>query len=351
MMNLLKRKFLYSLIPAAGFGRPLLLKDMRVSARCFSNVNQLPVKHIKDAIGLCIFTDILHKVEGTITKIPRKDNNFLVTYSDSSKQILKTHCFAEEDKISIAREKALYAAAAKVGEKTSHIPKPICIKERKDAGNLYIEMLFEWTGESLFAHGPPGPKSILEWAKQSVAGQKAGVETRVPHLGIKPGTLGWYKGLLKISDIVHPEDLGNTKELIKTTISPYIKGEKFCYFPPELLGGREYDNEKVDVYCWGMHFYRITTGKGIMEIWQECEKYKMGKEENYKDFMQILDGIKIKNGQALQDQFIPILKAALSFESTNRPTFKSLDTLISAIKLSQQNILPLHMTIDTTLII
>ena len=291
-------------------------------------------KHQSAFNEICVFTKVLSENVATLTRIPRKENTYLVTNEDSSKSILKTFCFDAEDKWSIEIQRNLFNTGVKAAAETEHITKPLKICEETQDGNIFMEVLIEWPGEPLLRGKPPNASHILNWAKQTLKGQSKAVKKNVYHFGIKPGTLGWNKGLLKISDVTHNSELENAKSLIKCTKSPYINAERFCYFPPEILNESGYYDEMVDVYCWGMHFYRIISGKGLKQMWEECESFKI-KDKNYSKFMKEVSNLKIEGveGKLLESKLIPILKDVLVKEENSRPTFDSLYKIVSEISI------------------
>ena len=127
-------------------------------------------------------------------------------------------------------------------------------------------------------------------------------------------------------------------------------GCTYCYCPPEILhkdilnGDMNFVLEKIDVYCWGMTMYCLITGKNDEELANEVDLYKeMGKD--YNKFMQILDGIVIKDDpdQSLTKFFIPILKKSLEKNPTDRPSFaeikKKLDEFIQFYRINEKVLL------------
>lgn len=133
------------------------------------------------------------------------------------------------------------------------------------------------------------------------------------------------------------EELDGTHSLLEANFTPFIQAEKFAYLPPQLLQDTVYNgyiNEKVDVYGWGMHFYRLLSGKPLPEIWKECELYKI-QLNKYDRFEEKVEQVKEKwkNVPALGEKLHKLVKLALDYNEGDRPKFSELHEEIKNINL------------------
>eukprot|EP01022_Parablepharisma_sp_SALTPOND_P020869 TRINITY_DN391_c0_g1_i3.p1 TRINITY_DN391_c0_g1~~TRINITY_DN391_c0_g1_i3.p1 ORF type:complete len:344 (+),score=30.97 TRINITY_DN391_c0_g1_i3:477-1508(+) len=305
---------------------------------------------IKHAIGLIVFSDILDGESGTISKI-QDEKVFLIEYSDGKKHVLKTYCYKENEYKRIEFAKKEYKLSEELGKVTPHVAKGIRLRELSKDKKKYIEALFEWGGESLYdiitSADSISPKLILSWAKQSTSAFSAAEKLGIFHSDIKPKNIVIHEGLLKVIDFGSAIEMSSKASLLHTT-NCKVRAVTSLYLPPEFFKeyqhapsgyskGFKLNHGKNDVYCWGMTFYHVLTRKSEDELEEECMEYKLEGSAEYEGFMAKVEEIKIKGigGDALCSQFIPILQTALAFDSTDRPTFKSLHRLISAINLPQ----------------
>ncbi len=298
------------------------------------------VGHVK---GICIFTDILDKYSTTATVHRKGDkhNVLLVQYPDQHKEILKLFSFSRGEEQEIQEAQTEYDYAKQVSDLTPYVAKPVKLSKLEQKERTYIEMLFEYGGESLYkmtVENKAGvtADTVLEWAKQSLAGMRAAEKVGVFHSDIKPENMVFDGTTVKLIDFGGAVRM--SRHSLQVSRPSKIAAYTECYLPPEIFSMRK-DNPqhgKIDVYCWGMSFYQILTHKTCKELDDECNAYKNGDEGQYNKFLDMVQKITLKGkrGEALTSRLVPILVVALSYNPHDRPTFACMCKLVDAIKLA-----------------
>lgn len=294
-------------------------------------------KQITDAAGFWYFTDILKGKVGTIENVDQHNTVFLITLKNGTKEILKTFR-SNIDEEAFANAKLEYTIPMKLAKYTEHVAKPIDIKEFYYSDCNFIEILFEWGGESLLKlmEENPEPETILDWAKQSLEALEVEEKVGIFHSDIKPENLVYANNMLKIIDFGSSVDLTSKTLLLKATTSLKVRAATYCYLPPELLmdaNNNKIQHGKVDVYCWGMSFYHILSKKKKEQLWEECNEYKRI-ERRYSGFLHKV-GQLASMVPLLGERIVPILKSALAYDPSDRPSFAALYTLVAGIKLEK----------------
>ena len=180
---------------------------------------------------------------------------------------------------------------------------------------LYIEILFEYAGKEL------SEKLEIDKAydlmRQSATALTLLNNSRITHLDIKPENMVYNEdtGILKLIDMGSAYNHSSTTELYKDVkledrINNPIRSFTFEYSAPELLKYIKSKRERMymdineeedkkfyfksemviaglDSYCWGMSFYKLLLDKSIKVLRDENERYKLGTEENYANFIHI----------------------------------------------------------------
>jgi len=95
--------------------------------------------------------------------------------------------------------------------------------------------------------------------------------------------------------------------------------------PPELLNEKRDDMlklGKIDIYCWGMTFYQIIT----LKTPEENNKFKLGNETEYKEFMKVLKNSKTKRKDSEKlEKLLSIVEMALAFNPNEGKSFAEID--------------------------
>ena len=105
-------------------------------------------------------------------------------------------------------------------------------------------------------------------------------------------------------------DINNKKkELSGKTGSPY-------HYAPEILAGRKYHGDKVDIFCAGICLICMMTGKyGFIEASKNNELYRLIMIKKYNDYWDIIDNNK-KLSQSFKELFVKMVASG----PENRPT-------------------------------
>eukprot|EP00826_Nyctotherus_ovalis_P056489 TRINITY_DN7638_c0_g3_i3.p1 TRINITY_DN7638_c0_g3~~TRINITY_DN7638_c0_g3_i3.p1 ORF type:complete len:243 (+),score=69.78 TRINITY_DN7638_c0_g3_i3:129-857(+) len=234
---------------------------------------------------------------------------------------------------------------------TEHVVKGIDVKELCVDGKVYVECLYEWGGTSLYdlmmSKKEMSTKTILSWARQSIEGLRAAESQGIFHSDIKPQNMVILNNTLKIIDFGSSVNMLSKTQLLHTTMAK-IRGVTPAYLPPEVFKqfakgqfslvdeGFKFNHNKADVYCWGMSFYQVLTRKSIIELTEECNKYKRGDKTKYEEFIDKVREVGRKSEGALKG-FVGVLEAALAFDSKDRPTFGLLAILIANLHVCSVN--------------
>ena len=109
-------------------------------------------------------------------------------------------------------------------------------------------------------------------------------------------------------------DINNQKiKLSGAAGSPY-------HYAPEILSGRKYDGERVDIFCAGICLICLVTGKfGFVEASRNDELYKLIMRKKYNDYWDIIDSNK-KLSQSFKELFVKMV----AYRPDNRPTIEEI---------------------------
>ena len=92
------------------------------------------------------------------------------------------------------------------------------------------------------------------------------------------------------------------------------------HFAPEILRGRNYDGEKIDIFCAGVSLICLMTGKfGFYEASRSDDFYKLIIMKKTDDYWDILD----KDGK-LSNQFKDLYIKMVAFNPKDRPTINEI---------------------------
>jgi serine/threonine protein kinase len=202
---------------------------------------------------------------------------------------------------------------------------------------LYIEILFEYGGESLHKLGKLSIDSVYNLMKQSANALTLLHSTGITHLDIKPANIVYNKDtdLLKVIDMGGSYGYGGSSVLYNPTISMQDKVREYTreFAPPELLqaekaadlSGFKFIMGTVDVYCWAMCFYSILLNKTPSVLANEVTYYKLKTEANYDNFIKgmkaSMSEIKVNEGimKVKKDFIVKELGKALEYRPDKRP--------------------------------
>ena len=87
------------------------------------------------------------------------------------------------------------------------------------------------------------------------------------------------------------------------------------HFAPEILAGKNYDGEKVDIFCAGICLICMMTGKfGFAEASRSDELYKLIIKKKYNDYWDIID-----SNKKLSNSFKELFIQMVAYNPNNRP--------------------------------
>ena len=162
---------------------------------------------------------------------------------------------------------------------------------------LYIEIIFEYGGESLHKLGKLDIDSIYNLMKQSANALALLHNTGITHLDIKPANIVYNKDtdFLKVIDMGGSFGYGASSVIYNPTVNIQNKVREYTreFAPPELLrASNSKDMSKIrvimgtiDVYCWAMCFYTILLQKTPSVLTNEVNYYKLREETDYENFI------------------------------------------------------------------
>ena len=110
-------------------------------------------------------------------------------------------------------------------------------------------------------------------------------------------------------------DNGDKIKLYERAGSPF-------HYPPEIIIGKAYDGEKVDVFCAGVSLITLITGKfGFFEARRTDELYKFIAKKRYNEYWD-----KIDKNKTLSEQFKELYIKIVAYNPKDRP---SLDDILN----------------------
>jgi hypothetical protein len=120
----------------------------------------------------------------------------------------------------------------------------------------------------------------------------------------------------------------NPNEMVYMNTVKFIPTSKTSiYSPPEILQSKGEVNNSI-VYNWTMCFYLLLLDKSEKELERECKMYKLGAEEDYKDFLRLMEnglrmiGPKNYTEMKVKNFVIETLLEALKYKPNERPIIK-----------------------------
>ena len=225
-----------------------------------------------------------------------------------------------------------------------HFTKPLMIDHKvelaKDEGlhsNLYIEIIFEYGGESLSTLGKLDINQSYNLMRQSATALCLLHSAGLTHFDIKPDNMTYNKtkDFLKIIDMGSSYDCSTKSIIYNPTIK--LTGKinsltpEFC--PPEVIkfaynlasNQPNFIIGDIDVYCWAMCFYFLLLQKSAKDMVAEMNLYKSKTEEVYANYMKMtnigLNKIPTEGPieEKLKSTIVNILYKSLSYKPEDRP--------------------------------
>jgi len=294
----------------------------------------MPIKKpVKLSKGFYYFTSILDFCQdGFIEEI--STNSFTANlkskvykvYFGPNVYILKSLSCDNGSTDFVTDAKKEYAISNAMSQESSFIAAPIDMKDWVDesSGEIYVEMLFEYGGESLLSYFKQiSSTELMEIIRQTVSAFATMQKHGIFHSDIKLDNFVIKDGTVKVIDFGVSQELKKKTFLFKTSTGP-IKGGTLPYLPPEVFldASSKMCFGPIDVYSWGISMYQLITGKTIEQLGTECELYKKpGKD--YNGFLQIVKELKIKgDNEGFQSKIISdVLLKVLDYNPKNRPSF------------------------------
>jgi len=273
-------------------------------------------------------TDILSELTGKIYELT--DECFYIN-TDDKPLFLKKYVHENSDTFFIEASLNEYNITKFLGEITEHVAKPIKLGFEKTETETHIEILYENGGLDLIElMQRVKSDTVILWFMQSLKLMKLLELNGIFHSDLKTDNFVFRNGILKLIDFEHSENLKSIENLNKVIPRKKIYATDE-YLPPELLNEKRDDMlklGKIDIYCWGMTFYQIITLKTNEEICEENNKFKLGNETEYKEFMKVLKNSKTKrkNPEKLE-KLLSIVEMALAFNPNERKSFAELEKL------------------------
>jgi len=292
---------------------------------------------LKSVKNIFYMTSILDSLpEGQIQKLQESIDGtrsvFLITCNNNnSRYILKTFTCNSESKSDIDNARDEFARTKRLAKLSKHIAEPLKIDEigNNELKEAYIEILYDYEGENLLSLiGKLDSMQIIDIALKTLEPLSIMAANNVFHGDIKPGNIVIKDGILKIIDFGSAKDLEKRSQLFGTLngITGKMSEHSPIYSPPEIHRMTPpYVIHSIDVYCWGMTIYQLATGDTESMLAEYVNSYKI-KDKDYKKFIDIVQGIKLKNDPDLKisQKLIEILTKTLDLNPKNRPTFAEL---------------------------
>jgi serine/threonine protein kinase len=178
-----------------------------------------------------------------------------------------------------------------------------------DLPYLYIEILFEHGGESLYFSSISDISTLYSLMKQSANALSLLGNIGISFIDINPINI-FYNGssdLLKLVNVGNSFEYETRSILLKRSAAVDKNIRRFTaeFAPPEILQGKiQLDaiegNIKImnaDIYCWAMCFYSIFLKKTQVNLKYEADCYKFNTEEYYEPFIK---GLKVAMGNIME---------------------------------------------------
>ena len=256
---------------------------------------------------------------------------YVVHFFDLHVEILKAFTFLTAHTEQIKNAEDEFSVAHELGNFCQNVAKGLEMRKSVEGELTYIEMLIEWGGIPLDQYEDKRPADVIEWAKQSIKAMYIiGEKHAVFHSDLKPQNMVAYKNMLKIIDYGGAIDMGTYSKYSHETLKKpnTIREVTLEYCPPEILNNEmSLIRSAIDVYCWGMIFYSLMSGKypGILE--EENKKFKEGKNEKiYEEFLVMVRETRMKGEKADQvnNKLLPLIVQCLAWNPKTRPSFAEL---------------------------
>jgi len=295
----------------------------------------MPKKTIASARGFYYFTSILDFCkDGFIEPISASSFGASLQttvhkiYHGPNVYILKSLSCKDGSTELVDQARTEYNIAKAMSVESFYIAAPIDMRDYHDddSHEIFIEMLFEHSGESLLDYFKKiKSQDIMEIIRQTLSAFATMHRHQIFHSDIKPANIVIKDGIVKVIDFRVSQELRQKTLLFQTALTS-VKGGTKIYLPPEMfVAGSKLIFADIDVYCWGMTIYQLITGKTMDQLETEWESYK-NSEKNYEDFLKIIKGIRIEGDtEGFQSKMISegLLKV-LDINPKNRPTFEAL---------------------------
>eukprot|EP00826_Nyctotherus_ovalis_P030754 TRINITY_DN2454_c0_g6_i1.p1 TRINITY_DN2454_c0_g6~~TRINITY_DN2454_c0_g6_i1.p1 ORF type:complete len:516 (+),score=122.67 TRINITY_DN2454_c0_g6_i1:681-2228(+) len=207
-----------------------------------------------------------------------------------------------------------------------------------DLPYLYIEVLFECAGESLCDVGGLEIDLAYNLMRQSADALSFLQNMKVAHFEVNTKNLLYDKSadLLKIINLKGAtHNLPKCKPIDHSMLSGVPE-----LLPPEVFKIQpaiNLESESVSIYCWAMTFYSVILNKNQAKLVNELERYKMGTELVYQDFVRCMKIAieNIKTARTKEKSFIAEqLAKTLSFRPEERP---SINAILDRMKAFEEN--------------
>jgi len=221
-------------------------------------------------------------------------------------------------------------------------------KSMAEHSYMFIEIIFEYGGIGLNEMKSITLELAYNAMKQSADAMFQLHNSGIAHLSFKPANMLYdaEKDLLKVVSMGGAFSCPNYKKLSAPdkTLGEKIRTLTPEFAPPELISimsGSDIHSKfelsvpAVDVYYWAMSFFALITNKTNAELSTYCKRYKARSEEDYKDFIKIvesgLDSIKAKNAKEenIKKIITNLLIKALAYKPKERPEMKYIKDTIS----------------------
>ena len=256
---------------------------------------------------------------------------YVVHFFDLHVEILKAFTYLTANTEQIKNAEDEFSIAHELGSVCQNVAKGIKIAKSVEDDIAYIEMLIEWGGIPLDQYEEKRPADVIEWAKQSIKAMYIiGEKHAVFPSDLNPQNMVAYKSMLKIIDYGGAIDMGtHSKNVHETVKKPGTIREMIVeYSPPEILNDeKSLIRPAIDVYCWGMTFYSLMSGKCPRILREENMKFKVGKNEKiYEEFLVMVTETRMKGEKVDQvnNKLLPWIIKCLAWDPKRRPSFAEL---------------------------